>query len=187
MSAVMLLPGTNSSLLLVQRTVTRTIVLPETIGKGSRVGHEECTAEETEAKESSSANFPQFLALPHPSQPVHYPADVPPARPMHYPAVSPDTTLLMSPASPAHYPADVPPSQPCTLLMSPQPALCTTLLMSPPANPVHYPADVPPPPALCTTLLMSPQPCALLLMSVHYSAPAASPVHYPADVLFTTA
>ncbi|KAL6078023.1 hypothetical protein STEG23_035588 [Scotinomys teguina] len=34
MSAVMLLPGTNSSLLLVQRTVTRTIVLQETIGKG---------------------------------------------------------------------------------------------------------------------------------------------------------
>ncbi|KAL6050784.1 hypothetical protein STEG23_015322 [Scotinomys teguina] len=33
MSAVMLLPGTNSSLLLVQRTVTRTIVLQETIGK----------------------------------------------------------------------------------------------------------------------------------------------------------
>ncbi|KAL6050404.1 hypothetical protein STEG23_025008 [Scotinomys teguina] len=35
MSAVMLLPGTNGSLLLVQRTVTRTIVLQETIGKGS--------------------------------------------------------------------------------------------------------------------------------------------------------
>ncbi|KAL6085094.1 hypothetical protein STEG23_015937 [Scotinomys teguina] len=34
MSAVMLLPGTNSSLLLVQRTVTRTTVLQETIGKG---------------------------------------------------------------------------------------------------------------------------------------------------------
>ncbi|KAL6054304.1 hypothetical protein STEG23_037305 [Scotinomys teguina] len=34
MSAVMLLPGTNGSLLLVQRTVTRTIVLEETIGKG---------------------------------------------------------------------------------------------------------------------------------------------------------
>ncbi|KAL6063246.1 hypothetical protein STEG23_011701, partial [Scotinomys teguina] len=34
MSAVILLPGTNSSLLLVQRTVTRTIVLQETIGKG---------------------------------------------------------------------------------------------------------------------------------------------------------
>ncbi|KAL6032713.1 hypothetical protein STEG23_033254 [Scotinomys teguina] len=34
MSAVMLLPGTNGSLLLVQRTVTRTIVLQETIGKG---------------------------------------------------------------------------------------------------------------------------------------------------------
>ncbi|KAL6034591.1 hypothetical protein STEG23_006608 [Scotinomys teguina] len=33
MSAVMLLPGTNSSLLLFQRTVTRTIVLQETIGK----------------------------------------------------------------------------------------------------------------------------------------------------------
>ncbi|KAL6082510.1 hypothetical protein STEG23_002759 [Scotinomys teguina] len=33
MSAVMLLPGTNSSLLLVQRTVTRTIVLQETISK----------------------------------------------------------------------------------------------------------------------------------------------------------
>ncbi|KAL6073221.1 hypothetical protein STEG23_034603 [Scotinomys teguina] len=33
MSAVMLLPGTNGSLLLVQRTVTRTIVLQETIGK----------------------------------------------------------------------------------------------------------------------------------------------------------
>ncbi|KAL6086070.1 hypothetical protein STEG23_015904 [Scotinomys teguina] len=35
MSAVMLLPGTSGSLLLVQRTVTRTIVLQETIGKGS--------------------------------------------------------------------------------------------------------------------------------------------------------
>ncbi|KAL6038530.1 hypothetical protein STEG23_000616, partial [Scotinomys teguina] len=34
MSAVMLLLGTNGSLLLVQRTVTRTIVLQETIGKG---------------------------------------------------------------------------------------------------------------------------------------------------------
>ncbi|KAL6055953.1 hypothetical protein STEG23_031188 [Scotinomys teguina] len=34
MSAVMLLPGTNGSLLLVQRTVTRTIMLQETIGKG---------------------------------------------------------------------------------------------------------------------------------------------------------
>ncbi|KAL6059335.1 hypothetical protein STEG23_004826 [Scotinomys teguina] len=34
MSAVMLLPGTNGPLLLVQRTVTRTIVLQETIGKG---------------------------------------------------------------------------------------------------------------------------------------------------------
>ncbi|KAL6085433.1 hypothetical protein STEG23_031711 [Scotinomys teguina] len=34
MSAVMLLPGTNGLLLLVQRTVTRTIVLQETIGKG---------------------------------------------------------------------------------------------------------------------------------------------------------
>ncbi|KAL6033219.1 hypothetical protein STEG23_000028 [Scotinomys teguina] len=33
MSAVMLLPGTNGSLLLVQRTVTRTIVLQETISK----------------------------------------------------------------------------------------------------------------------------------------------------------
>ncbi|KAL6040303.1 hypothetical protein STEG23_017203 [Scotinomys teguina] len=33
MSAVMLLLGTNGSLLLVQRTVTRTIVLQETIGK----------------------------------------------------------------------------------------------------------------------------------------------------------
>ncbi|KAL6046213.1 hypothetical protein STEG23_000378, partial [Scotinomys teguina] len=33
MSAVMLLPGTNGSLLLVQRTVTRTIMLQETIGK----------------------------------------------------------------------------------------------------------------------------------------------------------
>ncbi|KAL6050901.1 hypothetical protein STEG23_019418, partial [Scotinomys teguina] len=33
MSAVMLLPGTNGSLLLVQRTVTRTILLQETIGK----------------------------------------------------------------------------------------------------------------------------------------------------------
>ncbi|KAL6089605.1 hypothetical protein STEG23_014935 [Scotinomys teguina] len=34
MSAVMLLPGTNGSLMLVQRTVIRTIVLQETIGKG---------------------------------------------------------------------------------------------------------------------------------------------------------
>ncbi|KAL6058840.1 hypothetical protein STEG23_004934 [Scotinomys teguina] len=34
MSAVMLLPGTNGSLLLVQRTVTRTIVLQQTISKG---------------------------------------------------------------------------------------------------------------------------------------------------------
>ncbi|KAL6031736.1 hypothetical protein STEG23_016761 [Scotinomys teguina] len=34
MSVVMLLPGTNGSLLLVQRTVNRTIVLQETIGKG---------------------------------------------------------------------------------------------------------------------------------------------------------
>ncbi|KAL6089625.1 hypothetical protein STEG23_010583 [Scotinomys teguina] len=33
MSVVMLLPGTNGSLLLVQRTVTRTIVLQETICK----------------------------------------------------------------------------------------------------------------------------------------------------------
>ncbi|KAL6031760.1 hypothetical protein STEG23_037211 [Scotinomys teguina] len=33
MSAVMLLPGTNGSLMLVQRTVIRTIVLQETIGK----------------------------------------------------------------------------------------------------------------------------------------------------------
>ncbi|KAL6031185.1 hypothetical protein STEG23_034596 [Scotinomys teguina] len=32
-SAVMLLPETNGSLLLVQRTITRTIVLQETIGK----------------------------------------------------------------------------------------------------------------------------------------------------------
>ncbi|KAL6044566.1 hypothetical protein STEG23_035194 [Scotinomys teguina] len=37
MSAVMLLPGTNSSLLLVQRTVTRTTVLQETIGKESQI------------------------------------------------------------------------------------------------------------------------------------------------------
>ncbi|KAL6071218.1 hypothetical protein STEG23_038329 [Scotinomys teguina] len=36
MSVVILLPGTNGSLLLVQRTVTRTIVLQETIGKGFR-------------------------------------------------------------------------------------------------------------------------------------------------------
>ncbi|KAL6077003.1 hypothetical protein STEG23_028786 [Scotinomys teguina] len=36
MSAVMLLPGTNSSLLLVQRTVTRTIMLQETIGKDEK-------------------------------------------------------------------------------------------------------------------------------------------------------
>ncbi|KAL6074927.1 hypothetical protein STEG23_032614, partial [Scotinomys teguina] len=35
MSAVMLLPGTNGSLLLVQRTVIRTIVIQETIGKDS--------------------------------------------------------------------------------------------------------------------------------------------------------
>ncbi|KAL6047408.1 hypothetical protein STEG23_010989 [Scotinomys teguina] len=35
MSAVMLLPGTNGSLLLVQRTVTRTFELQESIGKGS--------------------------------------------------------------------------------------------------------------------------------------------------------
>ncbi|KAL6065800.1 hypothetical protein STEG23_019505, partial [Scotinomys teguina] len=35
MSAVMLLPGTKGSLLLVQRTVTRTIVLQETIGKAA--------------------------------------------------------------------------------------------------------------------------------------------------------
>ncbi|KAL6077797.1 hypothetical protein STEG23_026023, partial [Scotinomys teguina] len=35
MSVVMLLPGTNGSLLLVQRTVTRTIVLQENIGKGT--------------------------------------------------------------------------------------------------------------------------------------------------------
>ncbi|KAL6032403.1 hypothetical protein STEG23_032243 [Scotinomys teguina] len=34
MSAVTLLPGTNGSLLLVQRTVTRTIVLQETTSKG---------------------------------------------------------------------------------------------------------------------------------------------------------
>ncbi|KAL6036642.1 hypothetical protein STEG23_013191, partial [Scotinomys teguina] len=34
MSVVMLLPGTNGSLLLVRRTVTRTIMLKETIGKG---------------------------------------------------------------------------------------------------------------------------------------------------------
>ncbi|KAL6091417.1 hypothetical protein STEG23_007233, partial [Scotinomys teguina] len=33
MSAVMLLPGTSGSLLLVQRTVTRTIMLQETISK----------------------------------------------------------------------------------------------------------------------------------------------------------
>ncbi|KAL6033593.1 hypothetical protein STEG23_025101, partial [Scotinomys teguina] len=33
MSAVMLLPGTKGSLLLVRRTVTRTIMLQETIGK----------------------------------------------------------------------------------------------------------------------------------------------------------
>ncbi|KAL6032046.1 hypothetical protein STEG23_025199 [Scotinomys teguina] len=32
--SVVVLPGTNGSLLLVQRTVTRTIVLQETIGKG---------------------------------------------------------------------------------------------------------------------------------------------------------
>ncbi|KAL6041020.1 hypothetical protein STEG23_019160, partial [Scotinomys teguina] len=37
MSVVMLLPGTNGSLLLVQRTVTRTIVLQETIGKGIKL------------------------------------------------------------------------------------------------------------------------------------------------------
>ncbi|KAL6050396.1 hypothetical protein STEG23_025000 [Scotinomys teguina] len=41
MSAVMLLPGTNGSLLLVQRTVTRTIVLQETIGKVSYEKHGE--------------------------------------------------------------------------------------------------------------------------------------------------
>ncbi|KAL6045419.1 hypothetical protein STEG23_020732 [Scotinomys teguina] len=35
MSAVMLLPGTKGSLLLVQRTVTRTIVLQEIIGKAT--------------------------------------------------------------------------------------------------------------------------------------------------------
>ncbi|KAL6091520.1 hypothetical protein STEG23_015552 [Scotinomys teguina] len=34
MSVLMLLPGTNGSLLLVQRTITRTTVLQETIGKG---------------------------------------------------------------------------------------------------------------------------------------------------------
>ncbi|KAL6089999.1 hypothetical protein STEG23_006155, partial [Scotinomys teguina] len=38
MSAVMLLPGTNGSLLLVQRTVTRTIVLQETIDKVDYMG-----------------------------------------------------------------------------------------------------------------------------------------------------
>ncbi|KAL6081133.1 hypothetical protein STEG23_032824, partial [Scotinomys teguina] len=40
MSAVMLLPGTNGSLLLVQRIVTRTIVLQETIGKDEIQGLE---------------------------------------------------------------------------------------------------------------------------------------------------
>ncbi|KAL6090494.1 hypothetical protein STEG23_023937 [Scotinomys teguina] len=43
MSAVMLLPGTKGSLLLVQRTVTRTIVLQETIGKGIKHIHEDTT------------------------------------------------------------------------------------------------------------------------------------------------
>ncbi|KAL6034709.1 hypothetical protein STEG23_001688, partial [Scotinomys teguina] len=39
MSAVMLLPGTNCSLLLVQRRVTRTIVLQETIGKDFNIDY----------------------------------------------------------------------------------------------------------------------------------------------------
>ncbi|KAL6039422.1 hypothetical protein STEG23_012996 [Scotinomys teguina] len=39
MSAVMLLPGTNGSLLLAQRRVTRTVVLQETIGKVGIVGY----------------------------------------------------------------------------------------------------------------------------------------------------
>ncbi|KAL6072506.1 hypothetical protein STEG23_030750, partial [Scotinomys teguina] len=51
MSAVMLLPGTNGSLLLVQRTVTRTIVLQETIGKEKNIcGSEKQTTEEEKEK-----------------------------------------------------------------------------------------------------------------------------------------
>ncbi|KAL6040664.1 hypothetical protein STEG23_002136 [Scotinomys teguina] len=49
--AVMLLPGTNGSLLLVQRTVTRTIVLQETIGKEKNIcGSERQTTEEEKEK-----------------------------------------------------------------------------------------------------------------------------------------
>ncbi|KAL6039854.1 hypothetical protein STEG23_013679, partial [Scotinomys teguina] len=51
MSAVMLLPGTNSSLLLVQRTVTRTIVLQETISKEKNIcGSKRQTTEEKKEK-----------------------------------------------------------------------------------------------------------------------------------------
>ncbi|KAL6085313.1 hypothetical protein STEG23_020292 [Scotinomys teguina] len=51
MSVVMLLPGTNGSLLLVQRTVTRTIVLQETIGKEKNIcGSKRQTTEEEKEK-----------------------------------------------------------------------------------------------------------------------------------------
>ncbi|KAL6039857.1 hypothetical protein STEG23_013682, partial [Scotinomys teguina] len=51
MSAVMLLPGTKGSLLLVQRTVTRTIVLQETISKEKNIcGSERQTTEEEKEK-----------------------------------------------------------------------------------------------------------------------------------------
>ncbi|KAL6036052.1 hypothetical protein STEG23_026077 [Scotinomys teguina] len=63
MSAVMLLPGTNGSLLLVQRTVTRTIVLQETMGKGDAVQLLAPTSGATTVCNSSSRSATLFCHL----------------------------------------------------------------------------------------------------------------------------
>ncbi|KAL6037430.1 hypothetical protein STEG23_016263 [Scotinomys teguina] len=67
MSAVMLLPGTNGSLLLVRRTVTRTIVLQETIGKGQfrKVCRGKWWGEEIAVKTFSSREHLWFQETDH--------------------------------------------------------------------------------------------------------------------------
>ncbi|KAL6058925.1 hypothetical protein STEG23_022113 [Scotinomys teguina] len=65
MSAVMLLPATNGSLLLVQRIVTRTIVLQETIGKDLFLCHPASPPHPLPLPPLTSPPSPPCLLPPH--------------------------------------------------------------------------------------------------------------------------
>ncbi|KAL6067069.1 hypothetical protein STEG23_031997 [Scotinomys teguina] len=80
MSAVMLLPGTNGSLLLVQRTVTRTIVLQETIGKEKKILKDlepkqdinklllwKKYSDKSSANKIENSCYPEYLVILYPS------------------------------------------------------------------------------------------------------------------------